>query len=106
MGKYLNIAKKFETHQGEAAVPRGKTPYCRAVEALREDCWAIDPLWLCDKHFPLWMEIRNLDDVLSRLEKEGVVEEYQSALARLVGAVKKALALYEGEQKQTGEVRQ
>jgi hypothetical protein len=32
------------------------TPYRHAVESLPGDCWAIDPLWLCDKHFPLWME--------------------------------------------------
>jgi hypothetical protein len=82
------------------------TPYRHAVEALPGDCWAIDPLWLCDKHYPLWMEMKNLDDVLGRLEKEGMVEECQLALARLVSVVKKALALYESEQKQTGEVRQ
>jgi hypothetical protein len=56
--------------------------------------------------FPAVDGIKNLDDVLSRLEKEGVVEEYQLALARLVSVVKKALALYASEQKHTGEVRQ
>lgn len=106
MGKYLDIAKKFETHRGEAAVPQSDTLYRQAAESLPEDCWAIDPLWLCDKQFPLWMKMKNLDDALTRLEQQGAREEYRLALLRLVDIVKKARALYESERKRAGEVRQ
>jgi hypothetical protein len=97
-----------KTIQKEAAAPQGRTPYHQAAESMEGDCWAIEPIWLCDKHYPLWIEIRNLDDVLWRLEQdgEGETEAYQLALARLVSTVKKARALYEREHNQAGAVRQ
>src|SRR5262245_31879984 len=36
-----------------------RTLYHQAAQSLEGDYWAIDPFWLIDKHYELWIEIRN-----------------------------------------------
>lgn len=105
MGKYLDIARKFEAErqaekQGTPAVQPQASPsvtspdyrglYQRTAEAIAEDCWAIPPAWLLD-HPDQWESIKALDDRLTTMERVGAsVPEYRATLARLVKCVREA----------------
>lgn len=73
--------------------------YQKAAQGVKEECYAIDPLWLIDTHPEIWIEMKYLDVVLSRIEQNG--ELYRSALSRLEAMVQKANELYRAETKRT-----
>ena len=108
MGKYLDIARKFEARQqteGQAkstltAEANGShAPYRRIAESVADDCYAIDPLWLVDHHPDLWLKLCDLDEESSRLEREGKTgSEYQAVLAAIASTVREARKLYETTQ--------
>src|SRR5215475_15163757 len=116
MGKYLDIAKKFETRlrTEERSSQRLTTPYTRSqlvrdktvpnywqlyremAEIVRADCWLIDPFWLIDTCPDLWQRIRDLDDELTSLEQAKAQEEvYQETLATLLAVCLKVWSLYQ-----------
>lgn len=102
MGKYLDIARKFEERQREdtASYPILRIRDQRAAGTVEPQCFDIDSLWLIDTHPELWAEMRNLDGILSELEKEKAEESLcHQALERLVAAVWKAWGLYQRERR-------
>jgi hypothetical protein len=77
--------------------------YRQMAEAVKDDCWSIDPAWLLD-HSEQWEQIRVLDEKLETLEQQGTGErEYQAALNRLLQCVQDVRALCEQETTQRSE---
>lgn len=76
--------------------------YRKAAEAVQDDCWSLPPDWLLD-HPAFYEQIRDLDDKLSAMEREGVGGlAYQTTLNRLMTCVRTARAAYERESKESG----
>jgi hypothetical protein len=75
-----------------------RVSYHRAAEAIREECYEIDSLWLIEAHPELWERMVTLDEVLSQLERaETAAEAYQQVTMRLVACVTEAKQLYKRE---------
>lgn len=64
-----------------------RTLYQQTAEAIREDCFLIDPAWLLD-HPGFYERIRDLDEQLSMMNEEQ--PEYRATLARMVALISKA----------------
>lgn len=78
--------------------------YHQAAEAVREDCFSIDPCWLRDRRPDLWEQIRDLDENLTAMERMGASEPaYHATLIRLVRCIQDARALCEREREQSAE---
>ncbi len=107
MGKYLDIARKFEARRAEgvstrqSAAPLQPAPdYRQAAEAIADNCWTLDPAWLLD-HPEFYQRIRTLDDRLTEMEQRAAREsEYQAVLMQLVRIVQSARAAYEQKTRQ------
>ncbi|HEV8715519.1 MAG TPA: hypothetical protein VGX03_22150 [Candidatus Binatia bacterium] len=114
MGKYLDIARKLETRraQEQTSVPASEQSpspldcrqlYRQAAETVHDDCWSIDPAWLCN-HPEHYERIKALDDRLTVMEHAGASEvEYRATLARLMECIQDARAACEREREQSGE---
>jgi hypothetical protein len=76
--------------------PDYRSLYEEMARAIPEDFHIVDS-WLCDHHPVLWQQIRELDNALSRMEKERAPEAvYQAKLHELVTLCHEAKALREG----------
>src|SRR5262245_52059762 len=116
MGKYLDIARQFEAKQlkneslslpHQQSISLHRSRYHEAAEEMREGCFDIDACWLINSHPELWKRMKNLDEVLNRLEEQTADEAlYRDALAQLKATVREARALYKTKQSQTVKIQQ
>lgn len=116
MGRYLDIAKKFEEQrraegrrpsqeqkpfpaQGQevpASSPDHRTLYREMAGNPLFDNFPVVDAWLVDHHPALWRKIRDLDDELTRLERQGAPEEvYRAKLEELLSLCHQARMLRE-----------
>lgn len=108
MGKYLDIARKIEAkRQAEGQTKPTPTAtgtdshalYRQTAESVREDCFAIDPVWLVDHQPNLWQRLCWLDFKASEFERRGETgTDYKHTLERIVETVNEARQLFEAEQ--------
>ncbi|MGE0826049.1 MAG: hypothetical protein AB7P18_28475 [Candidatus Binatia bacterium] len=101
-------SKRSETRT--LPIPSGtlRVLYRQAAETVLEEGAQIDSIWLINKQFKLWAEMRNLDVVLSRLERGDDTEaSYVKLLTRLIALVKETRRLYEQDRRRgSEEIRQ
>jgi hypothetical protein len=110
MGRYLDIARKFEARQNkEIADSRVdyRAQYQQAAEEIREECFLVDGNWLINSHPAIWACLVKLDQELTSLEQQGAVETlYQHTLTQLVEVIKKAREMQEREQRHRERFKQ
>jgi hypothetical protein len=112
MGKYLDIARKFEARRREqettVSVPQlglvstteaKSRPYEQMAKAIADDCLALPSDWLIDRHPELWQRLVVLDAQVGELERQGETggQDYCRVLERIVSTVREARHLYEQE---------
>lgn len=101
------LAKKAEVLALLHRQPDYRSLYRQAAEAVQEDCYAIDPCWLANRHPELWEQMVTLDHALTLLEQQEAPDpEYRHTLERLCDVVRQARALYERQKQRAEPVQQ
>jgi hypothetical protein len=96
MGRYLDIARKFDTTRQDAAPFDSRLRYQQEAAMIADDCSEINPHWLIERDPELWEQIKRLDEELTRMEEQRDSESvYSAKLIELVTCVHEARARHE-----------